>query len=83
MFGCKWHHCTTLQAAINYSPGLLYTQNTLNSILAFVQFFKIPVSIVHLQYNLKNKSTNNSKDLKHFDSNGIIAHPCKLLTTVY
>ena len=82
MFGCKWHHCTTLQA-INYSPGLLYTQKTLNSILAFVQFFKIPVSVVHLQDNSKNKSTSNSKDLKNFDSNGIIVHPYKLLTTVY
>ena len=34
-------------------------------------------------YDSKNKFTSNLEHLQHFDANGIIVHPCKLLIIVH
>ena len=53
------------------------------AVLALVEFFKISVRAVQLLYASKNKSTSNLEHLQHFDGNGIIGHPCKLLIIVH
>ena len=53
------------------------------AILALVQFFKIQVAPVHLPYDSRNTSTSNLEHLQHFDANGIIVYPCKLLIIVH
>ena len=49
---------------------------------ALLQIFKIPVRAVPLLCDSKNKATTNLEHLQHFDANGIIVHPCKLLIIV-
>ena len=53
------------------------------AVLATVQFFRIPLKVVHLVYDYRTKSTSNFKRLQHSDANGIIVHPCKLLIIVH
>ena len=64
------HDCYTLRM------GLI-------AIIATVQLFKIPLSVVHRVYNSSNKSTSNLETLQHSDANGIIVHPSKLLIIVH
>ena len=64
------HDCYTLRKA-------------LIAIIAWVQFFKIPLWVVRLVYESINKSTSNLEPLLHSDANGIIVHPCKLLIIVH
>ena len=60
------HDCYTLRKA-------------LIAILAAVQFFKIPLWVVRLVYDSRNKSTCNLEPLQHSDPNGIIVQPSQLL----
>ena len=53
------------------------------AIVVVVQLFKIQVSPVHLPYHSRNISTSNLEHLEHFDLNGIILHPSKLLIIVH
>ena len=64
------HDCYTLRKA-------------LIAIIATVQFFKIPLRVVHWVYLSRNKSTSNLEVLQHSDVNGIIVHPSKLLIIVH
>ena len=64
------HDCYTLRKA-------------LIAILATVQFFKIPLTVVHRVYDSRNKSTSILEPLQHSDANGIIVHPSKLLIIVH
>ena len=57
-------------------------RKALIAIIATVEFFKIPLWVVHLVYDSRNKSTSNLELLQHSDANGIVVHPCKLLITV-
>ena len=52
-------------------------------IIATVQFFKIPLSVVHRVYDSRNKSTSNLEPLQHSDANDIIVHPSTLLIIVH
>ena len=63
------HDCYTLRKA-------------LIAIIATVQFFIIPLWVVHQVYYSRNKSTSNLEPLQHSDANGIIVHPSKLLIIV-
>ena len=73
------HPCKLLIIA----HGCYILRKPLIAIVATVQFFKIQVAHVHLPYNSRNTSTSNMEHLQHFDANGIIVHPCKLLITVH
>ena len=53
------------------------------AIVAPVQGFKIQLSPVHLPYHSRNIATSNLEHLEHFDPNGIIVHPGKLLIIVH
>ena len=68
---------------INYCPWLLHTHKAFNSYCSLVQFFKIQVSPVYLPYHCRYISTSNLEHLEHFDPNGIIVHPGKLLIIVH
>ena len=39
--------------------------------------------MVQLVYDSRNKSTSNLETLQHYDQNGIIVHPCKLLIILH
>ena len=52
-------------------------------IIATVQFFKIPLWVVHRVYDSRNKSTSNLEPLQHSDANVIIVHPSTLLIIVH
>ena len=58
-------------------------RKALVAIIATAEFVKIPLLVVHLVYDSRNKSTNNLVPLQHSDANGIIIHPSKLLIIVY
>ena len=63
--------------------GCYTLRRPLIAIVAVVQFFKIQVSPVYLPYHCRYISTSNLEHLEHFDPNGIIVHPCKLLIIVH
>ena len=63
--------------------GCYTIRRPLLAIVAPVQFCKIQVAPVHLPYDSRNTSTTNLEHLQHFDANGIIVHPCKLLIIVH
>ena len=58
-------------------------RKALIAIIAIVQCFKIPLSVVHRVYDSRKKSTSNLETLQHSDANGIIVHPSKLLIIVH
>ena len=58
-------------------------RKALIAIIVTVQFFKIPLRVVHRVYDSRNKSTSNLEPLQHSDANGIIVHPSKLLIIVH
>ena len=58
-------------------------RKALIAIIATVQFFKIPLSVVHRVYDSRNKSTSHLEPLQHSDANGVIVHPSKLLIIVH
>ena len=64
------HDCYTLRKA-------------LLAIIATVQFFKIPLWVLHRVYNSRNKSTSHLEPLQHSDANSIIVHPSKPLIIVH
>ena len=63
--------------------GCYTLRRPLIAIVAPVQFFKIQVSPVHFPYHSRNIATSNLEHLEHFDPNGIIVHPGKLLIIVH
>ena len=63
--------------------GCYTLRRPLIAILALLKFFKIQVSRVYLPYDSRNTSTRKLEHLQHFDPNGIIVHPYKLLIFVH
>ena len=78
----KLHHCTHLHT-INYCPWLLHTQKAFNSHYIYSTVYKISLRVVRLAYESRKKSTNILEHIQHSDANGIIVHPCKLLSIVH
>ena len=61
----------------------VHVQKALNSYFSSSTVFKISVRAVQLLYDSKNKCTSNLEHLQHFDGNGIIVNPYKLLIIVH
>ena len=75
-----WSLCNILMhMASLYTLIIVYNcyklRKCLIAVLAIVQLFKIPLSVVHEVYDSRNKSTSNFEPLQHSDANGIIVHP--------
>ena len=84
-----FQHSDTNGIIVHYCKLLIIVHDcyalrrALIAIIATVQFFKIPLWVVHLVYISRNKSTSNLEPLQHSDLNGIIVHARKLLIIVH
>ena len=64
------HPCKVL----NIVHDFYVLREPLIAIIAIIQIFKLPLRVVHLVYDSKNKSTSNLEHLQQSDANGIMAH---------